>query len=335
MSPWTGKNPRVSVVMPVYNCARYLREAIESILNQTFENFEFIIVNDGSTDETPEILNTYANKDSRIKIINQPNSGLVIALNRGIRETEGEWVFRMDGDDISLSHRFAVQIEAIQKNPSLVLLGGWCRQINEEGVPLKINRYPSSHDSLVHCLETIRPFFPHPTACFRKDIVIRIGGYRERFPPAEDVDLWLRLIVEGEIACIENVILQLRKHKDNISIRADRLQQLRSVAARICHFRRKAGLSDLSKMEEDVWQGFVKWVEERLEGEGYFRRIQGWQALWNAWYSNLDVNKFKRTMLVLKILMQNPSARKAFLKRFKEDDLILGLAEESRGIFNS
>ncbi|OQX54110.1 MAG: hypothetical protein B5M53_06165 [Candidatus Cloacimonas sp. 4484_209] len=82
--------------MPVYNCAQYLREAIESILGQTFQDFEFIIINDGSTDNTPEILREYANKDSRIRVINQPNSGIVTALNRGLKEAKGEWIFRMD-----------------------------------------------------------------------------------------------------------------------------------------------------------------------------------------------------------------------------------------------
>jgi glycosyltransferase involved in cell wall biosynthesis len=316
--------------MPVYNCAKYIREAIESILNQTYKEFEFIIINDGSTDNTTKILNEYANKDSRIKVINRPNSGIVVALNRGLAEAKGEWIFRMDGDDIALPHRFAVQIETIKKNPSLVLLGGWCQQINAGGIPLKINKYPTKHNALVKRLEARRPFFPHPTACFSRDMVIRLGGYRERFRHAEDTDLWLRLAGKGGVACCEDVVIQLRKHSHNISYLQNNLQQLRSVASRICYFRRKAGLSDPSQMEEDVWQDFLKWVEKRMDEEGFFQIAQGWQELRNALYSSPTANKFKKGALLMKEVINNPLARKALWGRIGKENLAMKLAEESR-----
>src|SRR4030042_5588162 len=164
-----AKNTSISVVMPVYNCAKYVREAIESILNQTYRDFELIIINDGSTDTTCEILNEYAKKDSRIVLIHQPNSGIVVALNRGLNDAKGEWIFRMDGDDISLSHRFEAQIKTIETNPALVLLGGWCQQMNAGSIPLKISKCPTIHESLVRNLETRRSFFAHSSACFKRN----------------------------------------------------------------------------------------------------------------------------------------------------------------------
>lgn len=115
----------ISVIMPVFNCEDYLEESIVSILDQTYPYFEFIIINDGSTDQSPEIIKKYANQDDRIIIINQSNSGIVTALNKGIDAARGEWLFRMDGDDVSLPQRFSMQIEEIGKRPGLILLGGW------------------------------------------------------------------------------------------------------------------------------------------------------------------------------------------------------------------
>ena len=328
-----NKYPFVSVVMPVYNNAKYLREAIESILKQTFQNFEFIIINDGSTDMSPEILKEYENKDSRIKIINQPNSGIGAAINKGLFEAKGEWVFRMDGDDVALPHRFAVQIGKIKKNPSLALLGGWCQQINSQGIPLKINKYPANHDALVRRLETHRPFFPHPTACFRRHVVMQLGGYRERFRQAQDTDLWLRLVGIGEFACCEDVVLQLRKHEDNVSNLQGHLQQSRSVAARICYFRRKLGLPDPSEMEEEKWKKFLQWVEKRMEEDGYFQRKEGWLILRNRWYANPQANKLKKAIGLVEELISNSLARKAFWNLFRKENLAIRLAEVSSKIF--
>jgi glycosyltransferase involved in cell wall biosynthesis len=321
--------------MPVHNCAQFLREAIESVLNQTFQTFEFIIVNDGSIDETSEILDEYAKKDWRVRIINQPNCGIVVALNRGLKEAKGEWIFRMDGDDISLPHRFSIQMQEINKIPSLVLLGGWCQQINEKGVPLKINKYPANHDDLIRSLEICGLFFPHPTACFRRDAVLKIGGYRERFRHSEDIDLWLRLVGIGKFACCKAIVLQLRKHEYCISYKQFHLQGLIGMAARICYSRRKAGLSDPSQMEEDVWQEFLKWIEKRGDDEGYFQRMQGWLALRNAWYSNPETKKIKRGKLMLRELIRNSSARKAFWSRIHKDHIILRLVEESKELWKA
>jgi glycosyltransferase involved in cell wall biosynthesis len=315
--------------MPVFNCARYLQEAIESILNQTFQDFEFVIVNDGSIDASPEILNEYARNDSRIRVINQPNSGIIVALNRGLLEAKGEWIFRMDGDDVALPHRFAAQLQTIRRKSHLVLLGGWCQQINSQGVPLRINKYPDQHAALVRNLETLKPFFPHPTACFRRDKVLELGGYRERFRHAEDADLWLRLAAVGEFACCQAIVLRLRKHENNISTLQCHLQQLRSVAARVCYFRRKIDHPDPSQMKDEDWGTFLLWIKERMEEEGFFQRAIGGLALRNTWHAKPGANKLEKIKSLLKELIQNPLARKAFGGKFRKDNLVLRLSLES------
>ena len=323
-----SKNISISVVMPVYNCAKYVREAIESILNQTYKDFEFLIINDGSTDETSEILNEYAKKDSRIKIIYQPNSGIVVALNKGLNEAKGEWIFRMDGDDISLSYRFETQIEIIKKNPALVLLGGWYQQINAENIPLEISKCPTAHEDLVRNLETRRSFFPHSSACFKRDIVLGIGGYRERFRHSEDIDLWLRLAEIGKLSCIDNLVLQLRKHEENISNSVIHLQQLRGVTARICYFCRKIGLSDPSLLDENKWQKFTSWVEKRMDEKGCFQRREGWLSLRRHWYDNPGTNRFKRIKGLVYEFLKNALARRAIFRFFFNDDIVSQLVRE-------
>jgi glycosyltransferase involved in cell wall biosynthesis len=325
----------LSVLMPVYNCEQYVVEAIESILNQTFQDFEFIIVNDGSTDGTSEILNEYVQKDSRIRIIYQPNGGIVSALNRGLDEAKGEWIFRMDGDDIALPHRFVQQTEMIKNNPALVLFGGWCQQIDSGKNVLKINKYPADHNSLVSALEKMAPFFPHPTACFRREAVMGLGGYRERFRHAEDYDLWLRLSTIGELGCCKSVVLQSRKHAQNVSnldVGYGNVQQITAVAAAICHFGRKAGLPDPSQMEAKSWELFLTWVRNRMHEKHYFEKMHGWETLRNIWFTSRDVNKLIRSMLMLKATIENPSLSGALWWKFRKNVFVLKLTKESRRI---
>src|SRR4051812_26679567 len=116
-------SPTVSVLMAVYNGEQYLREAVNSILSQTFKDFEFIIIDDGSTDRSPELLASYARADSRVKLISRPNKGLTKSLNEGLHAARGEFVARMDGDDISLPERFERQVSYLREHPEVVLVG--------------------------------------------------------------------------------------------------------------------------------------------------------------------------------------------------------------------
>jgi glycosyltransferase involved in cell wall biosynthesis len=327
--------PLISVVMPVYNCEAYVKAAIDSILSQTYTDFEFIIINDGSTDRTLVIVNAYAAQDPRIKVIDQPNGGIVAALNRGIAEAKGEWIFRMDGDDISLPHRFALQVEAINDNPAVVLWGGWCQQINTQGILLKTNKFSARHKALVHRLATLRPFFPHPAAAFRRDGALRSGGYREKYRNSQDADLWLRMADIGELGCVQEVVIRLRKHDMNVSSTKHEFQHIMGMAAVVGYFRRQAGLADPAQMEEGQWQDFLRWITRRMQEDGYFQRWAGWLALYNRWHADPEAHKLRKVRGILTELLTNPLARKGVVKLFyKGESLPRRLAAESEKIFS-
>jgi glycosyltransferase involved in cell wall biosynthesis len=202
--------PEISVVMGVYNAAPYLREAIESILNQTFTNFEFIIINDGSTDESAEIIKSY--KDSRLVIIEQENRGLTKSLNIGLKNARADYIARIDADDIALPDRFQLQYDFLESNPDFFIVGGAYEVINEKGEYIYTNYPPVTWEEILQR----RPSFPiaHPTVLYRKKIIIENGGYDERYwkLPSEDFLLWNRIVntTDYKIANVDKPIIKYR-----------------------------------------------------------------------------------------------------------------------------
>ncbi len=211
--------------MPVYitdttthykEALKHLEKAIESILSQTYLNFEFIIVNDGSSIEVTEVLKKYEVGDNRITVIHQENRGLIYSLNIGIEKAQGEYIARMDADDISLPNRFALQLDFLKKNPSVILLGGAMDIINQSDEKVSEQIYPTSNDDLQKLLPKSN-YFAHPSVMFHRDTFIKIGGYRNVCIHAEDYDLWLRLSEKGQISNLPETILRYRVHSNNTS----------------------------------------------------------------------------------------------------------------------
>lgn len=181
--------PKVSVVMSVFNQEKYLPIAIESILNQTYTDFEFIIVNDGSNDSSNDIILGY--KDKRIILIEQENTGLPVALNLAISKTKGDFIARMDSDDISHPSRLKKQLEHLKQNPEMDLIGSSVRIIDENGKFLGVEDVPTSTEAINQCLK-YRCVVYHPTFFIRKEIFNKVGGYRKEFIHAQDYDFLLR-----------------------------------------------------------------------------------------------------------------------------------------------
>ncbi|MBA7643492.1 Undecaprenyl-phosphate 4-deoxy-4-formamido-L-arabinose transferase [subsurface metagenome] len=330
----TRQTTKISVLTCCYNAENFIEEAIESILHQSYEEFEYVLVNDGSTDNTLSILKRYVSKDKQIVLIEKKNTGLTDSLNVGFGQAKGEWIARLDADDVAMPERLSNQLNFVQDNDGVVLLGGGCIEVDKNGTATKKHVYPQEQKALMNRLENGKAFFPHSSAFFNKARVMELGGYNPKFTRSQDRDLWLRIGETARIACLQIPVVKLRKHFQMISnTNQGRLQSVMGLCASICHFRRKAGLSDLSQMEEDVWQGFLKWVEKRMEEEGFFQCSQGWQALRNVWYSNIELSKLEKGRLVLKELIQNPLARKAFWRRFRKENPALKLAEESKRIW--
>jgi len=271
--------PAVTVLMSCYNASRYLSEAVESVLAQSYRDYEFIVVNDGSTDDTSGMLRKYAAEDDRIVLVEKENTGLGDSLNAGMRMARGEWIARLDADDIALPDRLARQIAFVQENDSVVLLGTGCFLINECGRLSRAYRYPREHHGLMRHMESGCSPFPHSSALFHKAAVIASGGYNPRFIRAQDYDLWLTLGETREIACLQDPLVEIRKHASNISCDSVHPTQLiMAMAARVCHFLRLREASDPSRTKRnDEWNGFISWLTTRLERESYLG-IQGQRA---------------------------------------------------------
>jgi glycosyltransferase involved in cell wall biosynthesis len=185
----------LSIVMPVYNGEKTVARAIESMITQTYSDFEFIIIDDCSRDQTSQILQNFQAKDRRIKILrNQTNLGIAASLNKGILEARGDWIVRMDDDDESLPDRIAKQVKFIQTNPDLDIFGGKAIFQNRDGEVNK-NYFPEWPPILQEDIETFiyttSPLI-HPSVCMRKQRIQDIGLYNKDFSGAEDYELWVR-----------------------------------------------------------------------------------------------------------------------------------------------
>ncbi|MBN8550513.1 MAG: glycosyltransferase [Deltaproteobacteria bacterium] len=194
MQPKSPEVPTVSVVMAVYNeRPAFLRQAIDSILAQTMSAFEFVIVDDGSTsEEVPTILREYANRDARIKVFRQPQSGLSVALNEGIDRCSSEWVFRQDSDDWSEPNRLQVMLDHLRLNPELGLLGSFASMHQEDGGALWIAKRPEEHAEICEYLRTGNPFI-HGSVAFKKGVFEQVGKYNSRIRYAQDYELFVRM----------------------------------------------------------------------------------------------------------------------------------------------
>jgi glycosyltransferase involved in cell wall biosynthesis len=212
-------SPEVSVVMPVFNCQRYLPEAIESIIRQTFTNFEFIIVDDGSTDETPLILNNYANRDKRIRLIRLSHTASpACPSNVGIQHARGQFIARMDGDDIAYPYRFERQLAYMHSSDECVAASGKVLFIDEEGFPLMLSQQKLDHYQIEEELFKGRGLaLVHSAAMFRREALIRVKGYREKYIKGEDLDLYLRLGEIGKLSNLSDVLLKVRRHSSSLT----------------------------------------------------------------------------------------------------------------------
>ncbi len=217
--------PMISVVMPVYNGEKYLREAIDSILNQTYTDFEFIILNDGSTDRTEEIILSYS--DPRIVYVNnEKNLQIVKTLNKGIGLAKGEYVARMDADDISLPERFEKQIALMISRPDIDVCGTWYKTFGEKGYLQKL----PTQDEQIKVDLLFYTSLAHPSVMMKKSIFDQ-HKYPENFPKAEDYALWIGLAGKFKFANIPESLLHYRLHPKQTGIEYSDMQKKSALKA--------------------------------------------------------------------------------------------------------
>lgn len=219
--------PTISVVMPAYNAGTHISEAISSVLSQTFHDFEFIIVDDGSSDDTAEIAQRFGRLDSRIVVLTKENGGIVSALNHGLAHCNGRFVVRMDADDVSAPERFAIQLAEFERDSSLVLCGSHARFFGSQN---RLQPMPLSDAAIRSSMPFYVPFI-HPTVMYRLTPETRTLRYKEEFRDAEDYALWIELAKLGRMKNINRALLHYRTHDSQVSV--TRRSNQRSVHLRL------------------------------------------------------------------------------------------------------
>jgi glycosyltransferase involved in cell wall biosynthesis len=261
------KYPLVSVIMPVYNCGRYIEAAIESILNQSYANLEFVIIDDCSTDNTREVIGAYT--DNRIVFLKkEENTGYISSLNLGIELSKGLFLARMDGDDISHSERLSKQVGFLSSNPGIVLCGTWYELMStNERVEYPVENEAIKISLLDFCA------LGHPTVMFRKEFLIENQlRYDQLFYPAEDYELWTRIAAIGQMANIPEVLLSYRLHEEQVSQTAQSAQLKNSFLCRsrmMCYPIKNPLRTDLATAELIV-------TNERIKEQGRLKEVVSW-----------------------------------------------------------
>jgi len=239
----------ISVIMPAYNAETYIADAIESILHQTYRDFEFIIVNDGSTDKTADVVRSY--KDKRIIFIDRDeNKGLVYSLNEGIRHAKGDFIARMDADDISVQNRFELQLKYLLNHPNIDICGGSYKCFGTENRLVECVSEPKriSEQLFRECV------MAHPTIMMRRSIVYQRELYNQDYLYAEDYELWCRLKKRGiKFGNIPEVILNYRVTDTHISAKHNKRQQYLTtiIVLRNFSWQKKLTFDDKSALGKD------------------------------------------------------------------------------------
>lgn len=251
-----GNKPTISVVMSVYNGQQFLKQAVQSILNQSFSDFEFIIIDDGSTDKSAEIIRKLG--DSRVRLVHQTNHGLVNALNKGLRLARGTFIARQDADDISKPTRFKKELDWISAEPRRAVVGSFFTYIDtKESKPSITLTTPTKHKDLLRMLYFNNPF-AHGSTMIRRDALVEVGGYRNNYGHNEDYDLWSRIGKHWIMGQIPEVLYLYRINENGISHTNQEIQH--KFAAQIA---------------KELWRDPVplKRIRDILSDRRYYRKI--------------------------------------------------------------
>jgi glycosyltransferase involved in cell wall biosynthesis len=285
----SSKEALVSVVMVTRNVDRFLSEAIESILEQTFHDFEFIIADFGSTDKSKDIASSYAAKDSRISFVRIPNCSLAKARNAVCALATGRYIAIQDADDISLPNRLKLEVDFMEQHPEVGLLGGAVHRIDQNGKFLSAaDHYPTEDQAIRLQLKEWNTFC-QPSVVMLRRAFVHVGGYRAAYPNSEDYDLWLRISEYYQCANLKEIVLKYRIHPHQMTMRKRSEQILCTLAAQASASLRRAGKPDPMASANEITPMLLAamGVSENIQitklAEGYFSSIsQMYKAGGNA-----------------------------------------------------
>jgi glycosyltransferase involved in cell wall biosynthesis len=225
----------ISIVTSIYNSDKTLSRMIESVLDQTFNNFELILINDGSTDKSLNIIQEYAKKDNRILLIDKKNTGLTKSLNIGLEKAKGEFIARLDADDIWKKDKLEKQIEFFEKNQDYALVGTAYNEIDEIGnIIYQKQRVPLllQYEDIIKNIVKFNPFL-HSSVLFKKEILETIGLYNENFKYTQDYEFWIRIMSQYKVANLGEILASRRYSADMISIKKEKEQRMCAIKSKL------------------------------------------------------------------------------------------------------
>lgn len=263
----------ITVLMPVYNGAKYIKEAIDSVLAQTYADFEFVIINDGSTDNTEQIIRSYS--DKRIRLINQQNAGVSAALNKGLLEAQGKYIARFDADDVCYSERLKIQYDFMLANPDYILVGSDADYITEEGEYIfTFHNLGYTNEELNETIKRQCSFI-HSTVLYDKKAILDLGGYEIKAHTFEDYFLWKRLIKTGKVCNINQPLIKVRFNSSSVTI------DEKDHNAVFLKLKQKA--LDTGSITDEEGLQLLKSIKglSKVEKESSYNRMLGKKFLWD------------------------------------------------------
>lgn len=275
---------KISIILPVYNADKYLHKAINSILSQTFTDWELIIINDGSTDNSYHIISSFS--DPRIRYYeNETNQGLIKTLNRAVYLSRGEYIARMDADDVCLSARLAVQSDFLDRQSDYAMCGSWVKVIAEDDRQIgRILNFTGDTYLKIHLLFSVP--FVHPSVMIRTQI-LKNNLYDERFVHAEDYELWCRIADKYKIANISSNLLNYRWHSTNVSV----LNSERQQAVKNTIIERELSKIGITPTQEELWLQQITFQQNNLTNNRKIESFNGYSDL-NRWFQKIvNANK--------------------------------------------
>jgi Glycosyl transferase family 2 len=306
----------VDILLPVFNGAVTITEAIESLQRQTFTSFRIIVVDDGSTDQTPEVLAALAARDSRITVLTQSNGGTVDALNAGLRLCQAEFVARQDADDISDPSRLAMELDYLRSHPDCVAVSGAVRHIDEQGRFLgTVQRFPQPDRADPRWAPSREPYLMHPFLMVRRADLQAVGGYRYVYY-SEDTDLYWRLQERGAMQNLDTPLGKYRVHTRSISsasIINGRIMASSSQLAGLSALRRRTGRADLHFPKEAITE---------------YRNARTLSKLWELTKRQLDDDEARYLRIAVASKLLELSSYRPYELEFSDCQFIRGALDE-------
>ena len=303
---------KISLILSVFNSSFWIDKAIQNLLEQDFEEFEILIVNDGSVDDTEKRILKYTHLNPKINYFFKKHTGLTDSLNFALGKANGEWIARIDVDDFSVKDRLSKQLDYAERKDNLILIGSNFTLRKKDSIIYRSN-LPDNDKKLLYRLRNMKGFFPHSSAFFKKDEALSIGGYRKAFKKSQDHDLWLRLSEIGGIGCHQESLVEINEHEKRISNSKTGWNQHVYVLTAISdYYLRKKGIKFLEKKinncdMDDVLEKANKYLEKNN-----FYRIQNLKR--NIKNIFLEKNKLFLVKNLILFILKNKLLFFKFLK---------------------